>query len=75
MQYHFLEISVNKNTEHLTLILIMQCNCHKVYENYIKFNSTQCKKPRKTKASFIKELVENADLHKPLYDKIMTTYE
>ena len=53
----------------------MQCNCHKVYENYIKFNSTQFKKPRKTKASFIKELVENADLHKSLYDKIMTTYE
>ena len=45
----FLEIRANKNTEYVILILIMKCKGHKVYEDYIKFNSTQRKKYRKTK--------------------------
>ena len=43
---------------------------------YQEFNSTQCKKRRKTKkASFPKESVENADLYKPVFDKIMIIHE
>ena len=49
----FLEISANKNTEYLILILIMKCKCHKVYEDYIKFNSIQRKKHRKTKKEIV----------------------
>ena len=33
------------------------------------------KKRRTTKTSFQKESVENADLHKPVLNKIMTTHE
>ena len=50
----------------------MQCKCYKVYEGYIEFNSAQC---RKTKNNFPKKPVENADLHKPVWNKIMTTHE
>ena len=49
----FLEIRANKNTEYLILILIMKCKCHKVYEDYIKFNSIQRKKHRKTKKEIV----------------------
>ena len=51
MQHLFLEISENKNTEHLTLIytMIVKCKCYKLYEGYIEFNSTQHKKRRKIK--------------------------
>ena len=48
--YLFLEISEKKkNTEYLTLALIMQRKCHKVYEGYIELNSTQRRKHKKTK--------------------------
>ena len=47
------------------------------HANAIKFmkaisNLTQCKNRRK---SFPKESVENADLYKPVLNKIMTTHE
>ena len=38
-------------------------------------NLTQDRKCRKTKTSFPKKLVENADLKKPLLNKIMTTHK
>ena len=38
-------------------------------------NLTQGRKCRKTKTSFPKESVENADLQKPVLNKIMTTHE
>ena len=56
--------------------MIMQCKRYKLYAGYIELNSTQCKKRRKTKkASFPKESVENADLNKPVFDKIMIIHE
>ena len=38
-------------------------------------NLTQYKKPRKAKTRFPKESVENADLYKPVMNKIMTAHE
>ena len=39
----------------------------------VTLNSTQCKKRRITKNSFPKKSVENANLHKPVLNKIMST--
>ena len=47
----------------------------------IKSKSTQSKQKTQTKSaerqkiSFLKELVENADLYKPVLSNIMTTHE
>ena len=50
------------------------------YANVVKFtkvtsNLTQDRKCRKTKTSFPKKLVENADLKKPVLNKTMTTHK
>ena len=47
---------------------------NKVYEGYIEFHTMQ--KAQKYKAlSFPKQSVENADLYKLVWNKIMTTHE
>ena len=55
----------------------MQCKCYNVYEGYIKFNIMQ--KAQKDKEerenSFPKVSGENADLYKPVLNKIMTTHK
>ena len=73
----FLEISENKNTEYLILILIMQCKCQKIYQGYIEFNSTQhnTESAERQKTSFTKESVEHAGLYKSVLKKIITTNE
>ena len=56
--------------------MIMQCECYKVYQGYIEFNSKQRKKRRKTKKTSVpKESVENADLCKLVLNKIITSHE
>ena len=61
MQYLFLEIRVTKtvSARHL-LYKQWLCKCYKVYEG--TSNLTQGRKCKKTKTSFPKESVENADL-------------
>ena len=52
--------------------------CYEVYEDYIELDTEQAentKSPERQKTSFPKESVENADLYKPVSNKIMTTHE
>ena len=49
------------------LLNIFKCLCSK--------HLTQNKNHRKKKACFWKEIVENADLHKPVLKELMTTQE
>ena len=46
---------------------------YKVYEDYIKFDTEE--KRRTIKISFPIKYVENADLHKPVLNKIKTIHE
>ena len=47
--------------------------CYNVYEDYIKFDKNRQKTEKAHKNSFLKESIENTDLHKPIMSKIMTT--
>ena len=52
--------------------------CYEVYEGYINFNTEQVentKRADRQKTSFPKAYVENADLHKFVFNKIMTIHE
>ena len=57
------------------------CKCYKIYEDYIKFDAEQAENTKsaerlkKKNDSFPKESVENADLLKPLLNKVKTTHE
>ena len=48
---------------------------YKVYEGYIESIWHNAKSIKKQWTRFPKESVENADLYKPVLDKIMTTQE
>ena len=51
--------------------MIMQCKFYKVYEGYIKFDTTQnMQKDKKTSSP--KKLVENEDLYKAVLNKIFS---
>ena len=41
----------------------------------VTLNSSQCKKCKNKDTSFPKESVENADIHKLVWNKIMTTHK
>ena len=75
-RYLFLEINSDSKKTHSTWTPTI----YNDHGNVIKFvkvtsNSTQYKKRRKTKTSFPKESEENADLHKPVLNKIMITHK
>ena len=66
------DICFFKNTEFLI------CKCYKVHENYIKFDREKAENTKIAevqKTSFSNKQVENADLHKPVLKKIMTTHK
>ena len=46
--------------------------CYKVYEDYIELDTEQTENTKKRRKI---ESVENADLYKPVLNKIMTTHE
>ena len=54
--------------------MFMLCKCYKFYERLHRIRHN-AKNPERQKTSFPKEPVKNADFHKPVLNKIMTTHE
>ena len=75
------QVSENKNSQYPTpttnSYYIDSCY-YKVCKDYIEFDTEQAentKALKDKKTSFPKESLENADLYKPVLNKIMTTHE
>ena len=67
-------VSENKNTDYVTKQRL--CKCYKVYEANSTHNRQKRQNAQNDKEnSFLNELVENSDLHKPVLNKIKTTNE